>query len=128
MVTAVTHGVKISVETEYQPGYSSPVEHHFVFTYRVTIENMSEFSFKLLRRHWFIHDAEKPVQQVEGEGVVGQKPLLEPGQKHQYVSGCSLLSGFGKMYGTYTMQRIMDGKLFKVIIPEFTMVLPFKLN
>jgi ApaG protein len=128
MVTAVTHGVKISVETEYQPGYSSPVEQHFVFTYRVTIENMSEFSVKLLRRHWFIHDVEKPVQQVEGEGVVGQKPILEPGQKHQYVSGCSLLSGFGKMHGTYTMQRIMDGKLFKVIIPEFTMILPFKLN
>ncbi|MGF1638415.1 MAG: Co2+/Mg2+ efflux protein ApaG [Cyclobacteriaceae bacterium] len=128
MVTALTKGIKISVETEYQPSYSSPAKHHYVFTYKITIENLSEFGIKLLRRHWYIHDAERPVHQVEGEGVVGLQPILEPGNKHQYVSGCNLLSGIGKMHGSYTMERIMDGKKFKVEIPEFNLIVPFRLN
>jgi ApaG protein len=128
MVTATTKGVKITVETEYQPAYSSPVQFHFVFTYRITIENMSDQTIQLRRRHWHIHDAGRPVKEVEGEGVVGLQPLLEPGGIHSYVSGCNLKSGLGKMYGVYTMERIMDGKQFKVRIPEFTMLVPFKLN
>lgn len=128
MVTEITEGIKVSVETEYQADYSSPSQHHFVFTYRVTIENGSEHTIQLLRRHWFIHDANNSVREVEGQGVVGQQPVLEPGQTHHYVSGCNLRSGMGKMYGTYLMERILDGNRFKVAIPEFTMVVPFKLN
>ncbi|MEM9858359.1 MAG: Co2+/Mg2+ efflux protein ApaG [Bacteroidota bacterium] len=128
MVTEITKGIKVSVETEYQPSYSSPSQYHYVFTYRITIENQSENTIQLLRRHWTINDAALLPREVEGEGVVGQQPILEPGQYHQYVSGCNLKSGIGKMGGTYLMERIVDGKKFKVTIPEFTMVAPFKLN
>lgn len=128
MVTEITEGVRISVETEYQPEYSSPSQYHYVFTYRITIENGSENTLQLLRRHWYIHDANTILREVEGEGVVGQQPVLEPGQSHKYVSGCNLKSGIGKMRGTYLMERIVDGKTFNVVIPEFTMVVPFKYN
>jgi ApaG protein len=128
MVTEVTQGVKVTVETEYQPSYSSPSQYHFVFTYRITIENQSDFTIQLMRRHWHIHDAAFTTREVEGEGVVGQQPVLEPGQIHQYVSGCNLKSGVGKMLGTYLMERVVDGATFQVIIPEFTMVAPLRLN
>lgn len=128
MVTEITQGVKVSVETEYQPAYSSPSQYHYVFTYRITIENCSEYTIQLLRRHWFIHDAGFTQREVEGEGVVGQQPILEPGQSHQYVSGCNLKSGIGKMVGTYLMERVVDGTRMQVNIPEFTMVAPLRLN
>jgi len=129
MVTEITDGVKVTVETEYQPEYSSPSQYHYVFTYRITIENQSEFTIKLLRRHWFIYDANNSnVREVEGDGVVGQQPTIEKGQLHQYVSGCNLKSGMGKMSGSYTMERLIDGKKFDVKIPEFHMIVPFRLN
>ena len=128
MVTAITEGIKVSVETNYQPEYSSPTQMHYVFTYRITIENRGEYTIKLQRRHWFIHDANNSMREVEGEGVVGQQPTLEPGEVHQYVSGCNLRSGLGKMHGIYVMEKVMDGKCFDVIIPEFTMIVPYILN
>jgi len=128
MIAQVTQGVKVSVETEYQPSYSSPSQYHYVFTYRITIENQSDFTIQLMRRQWFIHDAGFQPREVEGEGVVGQQPVLEPGQSHQYVSGCNLKSGIGKMVGTYLMERIVDGTSFRVNIPEFIMVAPLRLN
>ncbi len=128
MVTEITKGIKVSVETEYQPAYSSPSQYHYVFTYRITIENQSEYTIQLLRRHWYIHDAGFSPREVEGEGVVGQQPVLEPGQAHQYVSGCNLKSGIGKMVGTYLMERIVDGLKVEVNIPEFTMIAPLRLN
>lgn len=128
MVTEITQGIRVSVETEYQPSYSSPSQHHHVFTYRVTIENQGEYTIQLLRRHWQISDAGFTTREVEGEGVVGQQPVLEPGQQHQYVSGCNLKSGVGKMAGTFLMERIVDGAKFKVRIPEFHLVAPHRLN
>jgi ApaG protein len=128
MIAEITQGIKVSVETEYQPSYSSPSQYHYVFTYRITIENQSEFTIQLLRRHWHIHDAGYTMREVEGEGVVGQQPVLEPGQVHQYVSGCNLKSGIGKMVGTYQIERIVDGVKFKVVVPEFTMTAPLRLN
>ena len=128
VVTEITEGVKVTVATEYQPDYSSPHQHHYVFTYQVTIENNSNHTVKLLRRHWFIRDIGYPQREVEGEGVIGQQPVLEPGETHGYVSGCNLKSGIGKMHGTYQMERIMDGKLLKVTIPEFTMIAPYRAN
>ena len=128
MTTEITKGIKVSVETEYQPDYSSPGQRHYVFTYRITIENHSQYTIQLLRRHWYIHDSTFEMREVEGDGVVGQQPVLEPGQHHQYVSGCNLRSGMGKMHGTYLMERVVDGKTITVNIPEFHMILPFKLN
>ena len=128
MLTEITQGVRVTVETEYQPSYSSPSQYHYVFTYRITIENQSDFTIQLMRRHWHIYDAGFVSREVEGEGVVGQQPILEPNQVHQYVSGCNLKSGIGKMAGTYEMERIVDGTKFSVNIPEFTMVAPLRLN
>lgn len=128
MVTEITEGVKVSIETEYQPEYSDPSHGHYVFTYHVTIENNSNFTVKLLRRHWEVIDAGYPKREVEGEGVIGKQPTLEPQQHHQYVSGCNLKSGIGKMRGTFLMERVTDGKHFRAVIPEFTMVAPYRAN
>ena len=128
MTSAITEGVRVSVLTQYQPEYSSPMQAHFVFTYRIAIENHSEHTIQLLRRHWFIHDSNGTMREVEGEGVVGQQPILEPGEVHEYVSGCNLRTSIGKMAGTYLMERVMDGKQFRVTIPEFMMITPYRLN
>ena len=128
MVTEITDGVKVSVVTEYQSDYSNPVQSHYVFTYKIRIENSSEFTLQLLRRHWYIHDADGSLREVEGEGVVGQQPILEPGESHEYVSGCNLKTGIGKMRGTYLMERVVDGRQFDAKVPEFIMVVPFRLN
>ncbi|WP_115375541.1 Co2+/Mg2+ efflux protein ApaG [Adhaeribacter pallidiroseus] len=128
MDTTTTEGVKITVTTNYLPDYSSPTQQHFVFAYKIIIENNSEFTVKLLRRHWYIYDSNAVVREVEGEGVVGQQPVLEPGESHEYVSGCNLKTGIGKMRGNYTMERLVDGSLFTVNIPEFVLIVPYKLN
>ena len=128
MITHITEGVKISVETFYQPDYSQPMNAEYMFAYRIIIQNESEFTVKLLRRHWYIFDSNGALREVEGEGVIGQQPVIEPQQSHQYVSGCHLKTEMGKMHGTYLMERIIDGKFFYVNIPEFQLVAPFKLN
>ncbi len=128
MVAAITEGIKISVRTEYQPEYSSPYNMHYVFIYKILIENTSDYTVQLLRRHWLIYDTDSSIKEVEGEGVVGQQPILESGDSHSYVSGCNLKSSIGKMKGTYTMERIIDGKKFEVTIPEFNLIAPFRYN
>ena len=128
MVTEITAGVQVSVEAEYQPEYSSPSQYHYVFTYRVTIENKSDRTIQVLRRNWLIQDASYPNRVVDGDGVVGQQPIIEPGNKHHYVSGCNLKSGIGTMSGTYQVERLIDGKLLNISIPKFQMIAPFKLN
>ena len=128
MVSEITKGVKVTVETEYQPEYSSPRQLHYVFTYKVTIVNQSDHTIRLLRRHWYISDAAYKPSEVEGEGVIGQQPILEPGHSHEYISGCNLKSGVGKMRGTYLMEKLLDGKKFRVSIPEFTMITQDRLN
>jgi ApaG protein len=128
MVTATTEGVKVSVMTEHLPNQTGAAQPHFAFTYRIRIENNSENTVQLLRRHWTIFDSNGTIREVEGEGVVGQQPVLEPGEVHEYVSGCTLKSTMGKMAGTYLMERIIDGKRFRVTVPEFTLVVPYRLN
>jgi ApaG protein len=128
MDTKTTEGVKVTVTTNYLPDYSSPVQQHYVFAYKISIENNSEYTVQLLRRHWYIHDATAVMREVEGEGVVGQQPVLEPGESHEYVSGCNLKTSLGKMRGTYLMERLVDGKQFFVNIPEFTLIVPYQLN
>ena len=128
MVTEITEGVKISVETYYQPEYSRPLSNEYMFAYRVTIENMGMHTVQLISRHWYIIDSNGTRREVQGEGVVGKQPVIEPGQSHQYVSGCHLRSEIGKMYGSYLMERQYDGKQFQVIIPEFQLIAPDKLN
>lgn len=122
MVTAITEGIKVSVESTYQQEFSSPHQHHFVFTYKVTIENHGPITIQLLKRRWEIFDAGEAPKTVEGDGVVGQQPVLEPGAVHQYISGCNLRSGMGKMKGKYVMEKLVDGKIIEVEIPEFQLI------
>jgi len=128
MTTQITEGVKVSVLTQYQEDYSNPRQDHYVFNYKIMIENCSAYTVQLLRRHWYIYDAQTTRREVEGEGVVGQQPVLEPGDVHEYVSGCNLRTTIGKMRGTYLMERAVDGKQFEVFIPEFVLVVPYLLN
>ena len=128
MVTKITEGVKISVETNYQPEYSNPANAHFMFSYKITIDNLSDYTVQLLSRHWTIFDSNGTHREVEGEGVIGVQPVLEPNQIHEYVSGCNLKTEMGKMSGTYTFKRLVDEKTFIVSIPEFELLCPFKMN
>ncbi len=128
METKVTEGIRISVEVFFQPDYSQPLSNEFMFAYRITITNESDYAIKLLRRHWIIIDANGLKREVEGDGVIGQQPVIEPGASHQYVSGSALKTEIGKMYGTYLMQRQFDEVQFNVHIPEFQMIAPYKLN
>jgi len=122
MVSAITKGIQVSVETTYQPDFSNPQQHHYVFTYKVRIENKSNHTVQLLRRRWEIYDATETRKIVEGDGVVGQQPILEPGESHTYVSGCNLKSGIGKMRGSFTFEKLMDGKIMEIVIPEFQLI------
>ena len=128
MVTEVTSGIKVSVEAFYVPEQSFPKAMRFVFAYRITIENRSEHTIQLLRRRWFIFDSLGFTSEVEGEGVVGEQPVISPGERYRYTSGCHLQSEAGSMRGYYTMHRTDGRKKFKVAIPEFQMLVPYKLN
>ncbi len=124
----ITEGVKVTVETFYQPEYSNVLNNEFMFAYKITIENNNPFAIKLLRRHWHIYDSNGSFREVEGEGVVGVQPQIQPGETYEYISGCNLRSEMGKMHGLYLMQNIVNYKKFDVIIPSFEMIVPFKLN
>lgn len=128
MYKAITRDIKVSVETFYQESASHPDTGHYAFAYRITIENNSEHTVKLLRRHWYIADSNGSKHEVEGEGVVGLQPVIEPDYAHQYISGCNLQTDMGKMYGTYLMERLSDGLLFEIEIPEFYMITPYRNN
>jgi ApaG protein len=128
MVTQITEGVKVSVETVYQSEYSNPAQEHFMFAYKITIENLSDYTVQLMRRHWYIFDSNGTLREVEGEGVVGEQPVIEPGESHEYVSGCNLKTDMGSMKGSYLMRRLMDNQTIRVNIPEFQLVAPYRLN
>lgn len=128
METAITHDIRVSVESMYQSMYSKPKTKEYLHAYRITVENLGEETVQLLRRHWYIWDSSGELREVEGEGVVGEQPILEPASQYQYVSGCPLKTDMGKMYGKYTMQRKSDGATFEVKIPTFLLIPPFKKN
>lgn len=128
MVSEISQGVKISVETYYQPEYSNPLTGEYMFAYRITIENSNTYPVKLLRRHWSIFDSNGSYKDVDGEGVVGVMPVIQPGDQYQYVSGCNLKTEMGKMMGHYVMENLKNKQQFEAVIPEFEMIAPFKNN
>ncbi len=128
METLTTKGIKISVNVRYQPSHSKPLENKYIFAYQITIENKSEDTVQLLRRHWHIFDSSGLHREVAGDGVIGKQPTLRPGQSHRYTSGSRLFSDIGKMRGTYTMLQKSNQMEFEVIVPEFRLVIPSKLN
>ncbi|HEY5969400.1 MAG TPA: Co2+/Mg2+ efflux protein ApaG [Chitinophagaceae bacterium] len=128
MVSLISEGVEVSVETYYQQDYSNPMQSEYMFAYRIAIENHNSFPVKLHRRHWYIFDSIGATREVEGEGVVGVQPVLSPGEKYQYVSGCNLRTEMGRMHGTYQMENLNSKQFFEVNIPAFEMFVPFKNN
>lgn len=128
MVSKSTLGIRISVLTQYQDLYSRPEHRHYFFSYRITIENTTDVTVQLIRRHWFIFDSSFVHTEVEGDGVVGEQPVLEPGQSYTYESACDLTTDIGSMSGTYTMRRLMDNEEFDVRIPEFVLMATPRLN
>ena len=128
MANKISEGMEVSVETFYQPDYSNPISGEYMFAYRITIENHNGFAVKLHRRHWHIFDSNGSYREVEGEGVVGVQPILQAGERYQYVSGCNLRTEMGKMYGSYTMENLNNKKTFEVNIPVFEMIVPFKMS
>lgn len=113
-----TDGITIRVSPIYLDGQSDPIIKRFVFAYFVRIENHGVAPVQLLRRHWFIHDAGGNINEVEGAGVVGQQPVIQPGEGHEYNSFCVLETFEGSMVGTYLMKR-EDGEEFEANIPRF---------
>ena len=128
MVSKISAGIEITVEVFYQSDYSNPLKGEFMFAYRITLENHNAFPVKLHRRHWFIFDSNGSEREVEGEGVVGVQPVLQPGENYQYVSGCNLRSEMGRMNGHYEMEDLQSKKFFNVMIPAFEMMAPMKCN
>jgi ApaG protein len=128
MISLITKGVKITVRTHFQPDYSRPEMNHFLFTYKILIENRSEYSVQLLRRHWYIFDSNGEHREVEGDGVVGHQPVLMPNEIYEYESACNLRTDIGKMKGEYEMIRLTNKELFHVDIPEFKLIAPQRLN
>lgn len=128
MITQITDGVRVSVDSLYQTQYSNPENDHYLFAYRIKIENLGQESVQLLRRHWVIFDSNGSKREVEGEGVVGLQPIIPPGESHEYVSGCNLKSEIGYMEGKYQMAKGEGGEIFDVEIPKFNLVAPFRMN
>ena len=128
MVQQVTSGIKISVETTFEGTFYKNYKIQYAFGYKVTIENQSKDSVQLNARLWTILDALNNVEIVTGEGVIGKKPVLKPGESHTYNSGCLLTSPFGAMQGHYNMVNFTTTKKFKVAIPSFKLSAPFALN
>jgi ApaG protein len=124
MYRATTRAITVEVQPTYLEGQSSPEDEHFVWAYRIQILNGGPETVQLLRRHWHITDANGQVTEVEGEGVVGEQPVLEPGAAYEYTSGTPLTTPFGVMAGTYQMETAA-GESFEVEIPAFSLLSPF---
>lgn len=123
MYERTTHGIKIIVKPQFLDNQSRPDEGHFVWAYTITIENHGTETVTLRTRYWKITDAMGRLQEVRGEGVVGEQPTLEPGQSFKYTSGCPLPTPSGFMVGAYQMQK-QDGSFFNVEIPAFSLDSP----
>ena len=120
-----THGIRVSVKPAYLEDQSDPPESRYVWSYAVTIENQGGETVQLLSRYWHITDANGRVQEVRGPGVVGEQPVLEPGQAFEYASGCPLQTASGAMVGSYQF-RSASGQSFEAEIPMFLLESPYE--
>ena len=121
--SATTQGVTVRVSVTYLPEQSEPARGRWFWAYHIRLENEGERPVQLLTRHWIITDGRGARHSVEGEGVVGEQPLIEPGASFDYVSGCPLATPSGAMQGSYRMVG-EDGASFDVEIPRFALVAP----
>ena len=123
----ITDGVRVQVRSRFVPERSAPTEGHWFFAYDVRISNEGTEPVQLMSRHWIITDSNGGVQQVRGPGVVGEQPLLQPGQNFDYTSACPLRTSFGMMHGSYGMAAA-DGRSFNVEIAPFALGQPESIN
>ena len=120
----ITRGIRVSVRSFFLEDQSQPDENHFVWAYRVTIENTGTATVQLLRRTWQITNARGRTQHVHGAGVIGEQPVLEPGESFEYTSGTPLETPSGFMVGAYHMVETASGEAFDVAIPAFSLDSP----
>ena len=119
--------IEIKPVPQFIPEQSDPDDSRYVFAYTITIRNLGEMPAQLIARHWIITDANNEVQEVRGLGVVGNQPLLQPGESFEYTSGCALATPVGTMKGSYQMVG-EDGTRFDAEIPEFVLAVPHVLH
>jgi len=132
MNIAITKGIKITVTPSFRSDLTKVERNLFFFNYTVKIENLSHNRVQLISRHWKIMDSLSPTRFIDGKGVIGEQPILEPGETHEYSSGCDLSSGLGYMEGHYTFAVINDKgestTQFEVSVPRFKLEYIGKLN
>jgi len=124
---ACTRGIRVKVQSQYIPERSSPESNQWFYAYTVQIRNEGAETVKLISRHWIITDANGQVQEVRGDGVIGEQPVLEPGESFQYTSACPLNTSFGTMHGSYQMV-MQDGGDFDAEIAPFSLTQPYTIH
>ena len=122
-----TESIKVAVKTEYLAQQSSPKDKQYAFAYHITLTNEGSIGAQLISRHWIIMDGNGVRREVKGMGVIGEQPLLSPGESYQYSSGAVIETVVGTMQGSYHMQAD-NGLGFEVDIPVFTLALPNAVN
>ena len=128
MVSKISEGVKVSVETFYQHDYSNPLQSEYMFAYRIRILNGNMFPIQVMHRHWVITEGDASTREIDGEGIIGVQPVINPGEEYFYVSGANIHTEIGRMYGHYLMLNKRTNAPFTVNIPTFELIPPFKLN
>ena len=123
MAISKTYQISVTALPQYVADQSDPESERYVFAYTITVENVGTVAAQLISRHWIITDGNSNAQEVRGLGVVGEQPLLRPGEKYEYTSGCQLDTPVGIMRGTYQMMA-EDGTAFEAEIPAFTLAIP----
>ena len=123
MADSLQNYIKVDVETRYIEEQSNPEQNYYVFAYTITIQNQGQQTAQLLTRHWVITDSHHKVQEVRGDGVVGEQPILKPGEQFVYTSGTMLETSVGTMKGSYQMESA-DGSKFDATIEEFVLSTP----
>lgn len=127
MASKKTHDIAVSVETQFIDEQSKPQDNRYVFSYTITIHNRGTLGARLLSRHWIITDGNGEVREVRGDGVVGEQPLMHPGEGYEYTSGAILETSVGTMHGSYQMVA-EDGTHFDADIPSFVLSIPRTLH
>ncbi len=128
MTQKITKGIRISVTSNFEGILQKNLLENYAFSYTITIENTGKNTVQLMSRHWIIKDALNHIEEVVGDGVIGQQPVIEPGERHTYSSGCLLRAPVGSMRGWYHMINLENKTLFKVRIPPFQLSAQFCLN
>jgi ApaG protein len=124
----ITNGIKVSIQVQYSSDFSKPMLHKYIFGYTVTIENKSFYPVQVLERQWGIFDSNGVQNLVQGPGILGEQPILPPDSQHSYTSCCPLNTDMGTMRGYYTMMNLKTMEKFRVKVPSFQLIAPFKMN